>query len=215
MAKIGSYDYPEASINDVVRYAEILVNDFHKKINDINEFASRLGHKSANSGPFSVKLSDMRKFGLMDKREFRSTQRAEIIANPVGNEKQMAIKEMILGVPLFEKLNTRLKTRNPTIEQFKTQLIEVTGNREKASKEAEKIRKIYIGAISHIREGIDKKVSEEGFTEDKLNMGNQKMEQIGEEALLFKSGKVNLVLPKDDSHIDILISVLQKMKSKK
>jgi len=212
MGKLGTFEYPELSVDDAVRYAELLVNEFHKEVKDINEFAVRLGHKSANSGAFFGKLSDMRKFGLVDKKTYRATSRAEVIANPVGNEKQTAIKEMVLSIPLFEKLHSRLKTKNPTIEQFKTQLIEVTGDREKSSKEAEKIRKIYIDAVSYIRE-TQQEQQNEGFG----NMDNGLMPQqtANGELILFRAGKYNLSLPKDDANIDVLISILENMREEK
>jgi len=209
MGKIGTFEYPELKVEEAVKVAEVLVNDFHKQVNDINEFASRLNHKSANSGTFLAKMSDVRRFGLMDKREYRATKRAEILANPVGNEKQQAVKEMIFEIPLFEKLNSRLKTKSPTPEQFRTQLIEITGDREKGSKEAEKIRKIYIDAISHIKEGFSQ---ESSFGE---NMESIQIPTTNEDMIIFRSGKTNLTLDKTDANIEVLISILQNLKSKK
>ena len=101
MGKIGTYEYPELKVEEAIKIAKILVNEFHKQVNDINEFASKLNHKSANSGTFLAKMSDVRRFGLMDKREYKATKRAEIFANPIGNEKQQEIKEMIFEIPLF------------------------------------------------------------------------------------------------------------------
>lgn len=214
MAKLGTYEYPELKVEDAIKIAEILVNEFHKNVNDVNEFANRIGHKSSNSGAFFAKISDVRRFGLMDKREYRATQRAEILANPVGNEKVNAIKDMIFDVPLFEKLNSRLKTKSPTIEQFKTQLIEITNAREKASREAEKIRKIYIDAISHIRGDKVNTNQNNSFEENSFNMENNNQE-INQDLILFRTGKTNLSLEKNDANIDVLISVLQNLKEKK
>ncbi|MFH1971632.1 MAG: hypothetical protein ABIJ05_04595 [Patescibacteria group bacterium] len=212
MGKIGTYEYPELKIEDAVKIAEVLVNEFHKQVNDINEFAMKLNHKSANSGTFLAKMSDVRRFGLMDKREYKATKRAEILANPVGNEKQQAIKDMIFEISLFEKLNSRLKTKSPTTEQFRTQLIEITGDREKGSKEAEKIRKVYIDAISNIKEDQHLEQSNDPFN----NMGQELTQQQGNsELILFRAGSYNLSLPKDDANISVLISILENMKEKK
>jgi len=157
-------------------------------------------------------MGDIRKFGVMDKREYQATKRAEILANPTSpQEKSQEIKEMILGVPLFEKLNSRLKTKSPTIEQFRTQLIEVTGDRENGSKEAEKIRKIYIDAISHIKEGAN----QGDYFPSGEYMDMQNPQTTSENTLIFRSGKTNFVSNKDDTNIDILISILQNLKSKK
>jgi len=212
MGKIGSYEYPEISVEEAIRIAEILVNDFHKKVNDNNEFAVRVGHKSSSSGTFLVKMGDVRKYGLMDKRDYQATKRAEILANPTtAQEKNREIMEMVLSVPLFEKLNSRLKTKSPTIEQFRTQLIEVTGDREKGSKEAEKLRKIYIAATSHIRERVNQ--SDNSLNEE--NMDNLQNPPTAEDVMVFRTGKTNLVLEKNDVNIGVLISVLENLKEKK
>ena len=138
MGKIGNYNYPEVSVSNAIIVAETLVNEFHKEVKDTNEFANRLGHKSSSSGTFLLKMGDVRKFGLMDKRFYRATKIAEVLANPkTPEEKTKIIKEMVLSVPLFEKLNNKLKSKYPPIEQFRTQLMEKTGDRDKGSKERE------------------------------------------------------------------------------
>lgn len=205
MGKIGNYEYPEVSVKEAIRIAEILVNEFHKKVNDINEFANKLGHKSSSSGTYLVKMGDIRRYGLMEKREYSSTKRAEILANPTTpEEKNQEIKEMILSIPLFGKLTSRLKTKSPTIEQFRTQLIEITGDREKGSKEAERIRKLYIDAISYI--GGD--TGEEKITDDKQSK-KRKMEG---DMILLQSEELDISLPKSAANIDVLITILQNLK---
>lgn len=214
MGKIGDYEYPDTNLDECLRIAKILVDDFHSKVNDVNAFANAIGHKSANSGTFLVKIADVRRYGLMDKREYRATNQAEIIGSPKNEaERNETIKNVILSLPLFEKLFKRLKTKNPTIEQFRTQLIELTSDRNKASKEAEKIRKIYIDNISHIRDGEYQDQSSEGFN----NMNDNLMQQptANGELILFRAGKYNLSLPKDDANIDVLISILENMREEK
>jgi hypothetical protein len=120
---------------------------------------------------------------------------------------------MILEIPLFEKLNSRLKTKSPTTEQFRTQLIEITGDREKGSKEAEKIRKIYIDAISHIKE--IKETSSQFEGNNIFNMDNSGQETQGKDLLLFKAGTTNLSLEKNDANIEVLISILKNLKENK
>jgi len=214
MGKIATYDYPEVSVDETIKIAEILVNDFHKKVTDQNNFANKLGHKSSSSGTFLVKMADIRKFGIMDKRDYQATKRAEILANPTTQqEKNQEVKEMVLGVPLFEKLNARLKTKSPTIEQFRTQLIEVTGDREKGNKEAERIRKIYIDAITHIREEQLKEQSTDPF--NNMTQDSTTPQQCNSDLILFRAGCYNLSLPKDDANIQVLITLLENMKTKK
>lgn len=208
MGKIGSFNYPEISVGEALRVADILVNEFHKEVNDNNEFANKIGHKSSSSGTFLVKMGDIRRYGLMDKREYRATKRAEILANPKSlQEKNQAINEMILNVPLFEKLKGRLKTKSPTTEQFRTQLIEIAGDREKGSKEAEKIRKIYIDAISYV--GNSEETNED--SEDKTI----KREKMQGDIILLQSKEIDISLPKSAANIDVLITILQNLKKEK
>jgi hypothetical protein len=211
MGKIGSYDYPEISINEAIKVAEVLVNDFLKQVKDNNEFANRLGHKSAGSGTFLVKMGNIRKYGLMENREYKATKRAEILANPKSpEEKSQAIKDMIFSIPLFNKLNSRLKTKSPSHEQFRTQLMEVTGDREKGSKDAEKIRKIYIDAISHIKN------NQGSFMNNEDTDGEPpKKRKVGTNMISLQSGEVDISLPKSASNIDVIITILQNLKNEK
>jgi len=208
MGKIGSYDYPEISIDETVKIAEVLVDNFHKKVEDNNEFANRLGHKSSSSGTFLVKMGNIRKYGLMEGRKYHATKRSEILANPKNPEEKLKIiKEMIEGIPLFEKLNSRLKTKSPTLEQFRTELIEITGDREKGSKDAEKIRKIYIDAISHIKEDFAAKGDSDGKP--------PKKKKVEEDMILLQTGETDISLPKSAANIDVLITILKNLKEKK
>ena len=205
MGKIGTYDYPEIAVGQAIVVAETLVNEFHKEVKDTNEFANRLGHKSSSSGTFLMKMGDIRKYGLMDKRVYRATKRAEVLANPTNEEEKVqAIKEMILSIPLFEKLNNRLKTKSPTPEQFRTQLIETTGDREKSSRDFEKIRKIYIDAISNIKEG--------GFNESPTDDKRGQKKKVADDMILLQSGEVDISLPKSAGNIEVLKTILENMK---
>lgn len=216
MGKIANYEYPETSIEECLRVARVLIQDFQGKANDLNAFATAIGHKSTNSGTFLNKIADVRKYNLMDKREYRATNLAQIIIHPKDdNEKNSSIKEMIFSVPLFKTLFERLKTKSPTIEQVKIQLIEVTSERDKASKEAEVIRKVYIDAITYIKDTTERQLQSQFGVNDNMDNLAVNLPQGNEDILILRAGKVNLNLPKDDAHIEILISVLENMKTNK
>lgn len=208
MGKIGNYEYPDLSVGEAIRIAEILVKDFKGKVSDLNNFAKAIGHKTHNSGSFYIKLADMRKYGLMDKREVEATNLSEIIANPKdSSERQEAINKAVSNITLFERLKERLKTKNPSLEQFKTQLIEITQDRNKASNQAEKIRKIYIEAMSHTNENI---------TEIKNIDDKQKgIKKVEEHLISLNSGDLNISLPKTTANIEVLITILQNLKKEK
>ncbi len=216
MGKVGIYEYPETNIEECLRVARVLVKDFSGKANDVNAFATAIGHKSTNSGTFLNKIADVRKFNLMDKREYRATNLAQIIIDPKNdNEKNSAIKEMIFTIPLFKSLFDRLKTKSPTVEQVKIQLIDLTSERDKSSKEAEVIRKIYIDAMTYIKDTTDKQISSQERQDNFMENPTTALPPGNEDIMIFRAGKTNLTFPKDDAHIDILISVLETMKISK
>ncbi len=215
MGKIGNYDYPETRIEECLRIAGVLVNEFPNGVNDINAFATAIGHKSANSGGYLVKVADVRKYNLMDKRTYKSTHLADIIANPKNDsEKEDALNKMVFGISLFKLLHDRLRTKSPTVEQLRTQLIDLTSDRNTASKDAEKIRKVYISAMSHIRNenNISQDTNNEG---DNLMDINNSPQKVAEDTITLRTGKTNLTLEKNDANISVLISVLTNLKSKK
>ena len=208
MGKIGSYEYPELSVSEAIRVAEVLVKDFQGKAADLDNFAKAIGHKTYNSGSFYYKLADMRKYGLMDKREVEATPLAEVVATPKDNaEKQEAINKMVSNISLFEKLKERLKTKNPALEQFRTQLIEVSQDRTKASSEAEKIRKIYIEAMSFTNQNIEQTKDED----DKKDKSEHK-KTTSENMISASSGEVYIEMPKDKRYLKVVENLLSNLK---
>lgn len=208
MGKIGSYEYPETKVGECLRVAKILVKEFGKKADNPDAFASGIGHKTANSGAFLFKIGDVRKFNLMDKREYKATNLAEILSDPKnGAEENEALKKMIFGVSLFKILYDKLRTTSPTVEQTRTQLMEITGDRNKSSKEAEKIRKIYISAMTYIRDEFVNKQSND--LEDEMELEET---LTSEGMMLFRFGKEKLQLTKNDTNIEAIISVLKDLK---
>lgn len=215
MGKVGNYDYPETRIDECLRIAKVLVNEFPNGVNDINAFASAIGHKSANSGGYLVKIADVRKFNLMDKRVYGATHLAEIISNPKNDaEKKEALNKMIFSVSLFKLLHDRLRTKSPTIEQLRTQLIDLTSDRNSASKDAEKIRKVYISAMSYVSEDFGKTPSNQN-PEDDFNMNDENENNGSVEDMIFiKAGKMKLSLPLNNINIDLVKNALDGMKTK-
>ena len=83
------------------------------------------------------------------------------------------------------------------------------------NKEAEKIRKIYIDAISNIKEDMGgNQQSQDPFGTSDFNM-EEKNIPSNEDTILFRTGKTNLSFEKNDANIDVLISVLTNLKEKK
>jgi hypothetical protein len=109
MAKIGNSEYPEMSFTDAMSGVESV---WREKITTVDAFAKRLGHASAKSGAFYVKMAALNKFyGLLDqtKTEIGLSERAKrILMGTSEDEKAAATIESILAVPIFRDLYAKL-----------------------------------------------------------------------------------------------------------
>lgn len=211
MAKIGNHEFPEMSIDEAIRAAKILVDDFQGKPNDINNFAEAMGHKSANSGAFFYKVADLRRYGLVESRgDIQATNLAKMIVHPKNNsELQSSINQMIENADAWIILYKRLKTKSPTLEQFRTQLMDITNDREKASKEADRIRKLYIDVILRYKKDEGDSSSDEGNESiSSPNQSTTKEPRIGNNMIEAKSGSVYISIPKNKSSIHIARKLL-------
>src|SRR5690606_21267625 len=99
------------------------------------------------------------------------------------------------------------------LEQFRTQLIEVSQDRNKGSKEAEKIRKIYIEALSHTNESVGSSQENKGSsTRNPRQKGN-----LGENMINANIEDVYIEMPRTLESVEIakqMINILEtKIKS--
>ena len=68
--------------------------------------------------------------------------------------------------------------------------------------------------MTYIKDSTDSQREESNNLGDNMNGSTMALLQGNEDLMIFRAGKINLALPKDDAHIDILISVLNKMRNK-
>lgn len=223
MAKIGTYDYPEYQFGTLLEAITMLVDKFNGQANDEKTFAEAIGHKTETSGAFLLKLADLRKYGLVDKRGITATERAKkIVKYLTPQERQQAINETIMEIRLWKDLFQRIKTKTPVWDDFKISLAELTADRETTIKDGQKIQNLYIDAISNYSEEAqtggapDEQLS---FSYAQKTKGQEvkhsEVVKVSENLIVLRSGETHVSLPRTDNNIEVLISILRNMKEKK
>lgn len=222
MGKIGSYEYPDIQFGTLLKAVEVLHTKFKGKANDEKTFAESLGHKTNKSGGFLMKLADLRKYGLIEKRGIETTQRAKDIFVFVKPEtKKKALNNAIMEIRLWKELYERLETTSPSIEDFKLHLVELTSDTEKVVSQHDNVRNLYIDAMNNFTPNLEINNGNISIKDDKLKDIQQENKQdktdlkVAENLIVFKSGEVDIQLPKNDTNISILINVLNGMKEKR
>lgn len=214
MSKIGSYDYPDTRIVTLLKALEILVKTMNGEAKDEKNFANAIGHKNIRSGGYLQKVADLRRYGFIEKGRFAATANAKKIIQPLSNEeKQNTLNECIMSINLWRDLYGRLKGSVPSPEDFKIHLSEIATDRDRAYKEGDTIRNLYIDALKYYNEGAGKTATGTGSQIGiKKDMG---VEKVSGESLVLKSGETDISLKKTDANIEVLITVLKSLKEKK
>jgi len=153
MGKIGTYDYPENSMSEMLEILKILGEE---KIQRTDLLANRLQHKDAKSGTFLNKLTSMSRYGLLKGQIRADTVTLSELAKKIihykdADEYNDAINEAIRNIKLFDLLYQRLGDKQPN-DNFWVDLVETTGvDRELAKKEEYKVSKIYKDALQYLK----------------------------------------------------------------
>jgi len=220
MGKIGNYEVPDVKFQTILKATETLVETLNGSISDEKTFIEALGHSSRN-GTYLQKVSDMRKYKLLSSRGITATDLAKKIIRPLSqNEKKEAMNKSIESVELWRELFKRMGRKELEEEKFRLQLSEITGDREKAYKQAGNILSLYKDILQYYDDNLtkstEKYISKE---EDKELVGNDDMEnqipQVKEGKILLKFDGSNVLLDKNDTNIGVLINILEGLKEKK
>lgn len=213
MSKIGSYDYPDTQIGTLLKALEILVKTFKGETKEEGTFAKAIGHSNTKSGGYLQKVADLRRYGFMEKGRFTVTANGKKIIQPLyPEEKQTALNEGIMGITLWKDLYDRLNGAIPSPEDFKIHISEITGDRDRAYKEGDKIRNLYIDALKYYNEGADKTAKKNSSQSDKkIDKGNEE-EKVPEQLIVLRSGETDVSMKKTEANINILISILTELK---
>ena len=216
MANIGNYEAPQFKFSTILKGTEKLVEILKGSVADEKNFITALGYKSKN-GAYLTRVSDMRKYGLLSDRGISATDLANRIIKPLTQkEKRDAINESINNISLWRELMRRIGKKDVDEEDFRLQLSEITGDRDKAYKSANSIFVLYRDILQHYYEKLPKNTEKYMSNKKEENMvGDESVDsqtQIGEEKILLRFKDSNVLLDKNDANIDILKSILDGLK---
>ena len=115
--------------------------------------AKVLGHKTDKSGGFISKLADLRAYGLLTKRGIKVTDLGKKLTyDPSDEERNKALKEVLLNVPLWKELYSKFGKTPPT-SNFWVKLTEITGlEAPDAQKIEESVRNAYLADFQYLKE---------------------------------------------------------------
>ena len=152
MPQIGTLEYPDTSIDDVIESAKKIARQFKSAEFDRAALAAALGYKNARSGTFNARLADLRRFGIVDGRAdgIRATDLAQRIAAPATqDEYAAAVSEAAFRIPLYKVLYEHYQGETPSEEDLFATLLNITkADRIDAQKQAGRIKTLFGEVVS-------------------------------------------------------------------
>ena len=161
--KVGKYDIPNIRLHPTLFEAtKTLYEKFgSEEAPDQLTVANLLGHKTDKSGAFISKLADLRAYGLITSRGLKVTDLGKKLTyDPSDEERNNALKEALLNIPLWKELYSRFGRTLPT-SNFWVELTKITGLEAPEAKRIEEIvRNAYLADFQYLKE--EKKPEGEG-----------------------------------------------------
>lgn len=141
--KVGGYSIPRYDFSTALENAEVLVNDFNGEINNHDNFAQAIGHSTSNSGAYSRKRGDMKKFGLVDS-SWSATDLAQRLVHPKSGEQERKAKfEALQNIDLLKELYDYMDGEKPG-DEFWIKISEVADTTPAEAKDVEeKVKSFY------------------------------------------------------------------------
>lgn len=174
MAKIGGYRYPDdLDPDEAEEFINVLVNEFGGVAENREAFAQAAGHKTKNSGAFTRKVADARKYGLMTPRgDYTATDLGFDLANPEDETARRKAKfEMLHNIELLGDTYQELNGKTPPNEFWRV-LGEIADTNPKESREAaDRVEFLY---RSMLRAEVDE--DPEGEDTDSTSPGSEESE---------------------------------------
>lgn len=172
--KVGKYDIPDMRLFPLLYEATKKLYEHFKSEEavDILTVANLLGHKTDKSGAFIRKLACLRAYGLIEKRGVKVTELGKKLTYGASEEERNdALKEAILNIPLWKEFYTRWGVNLPS-SNFWVELTKIAGLEAPDAKRLEEIvRNAYLDDIRYLK--VEKKPEEEGIemvSEAKVDM---------------------------------------------
>ncbi len=214
MSKIGSYNYPDRKIAEILEAIRLIKDKLKGNMASIETIALALGYKGVNNGAFQHKLNDLKKYGLIEGRgkEMGLSELAKTILAPHNkNEETAAYKEMVLKVPLWRDLYEKYGS-SPS--DLNIALSNLTGaDRLAIEGIKENVGKLYIDAVSKISNDIS---NVKGRNMDIDTQYNEPKNKTAESVIRLEAIKydVNLTFPAESDSIELIENTLKFLKKK-
>lgn len=141
--KVGGYSIPRYDFSTALENVEVLVNDFNGEIKKHDNFAKAIGHSTSNSGAYSRKRGDMKKFGLVDSG-WNATSLAQKLVHPKSEKQEQEAKfEALQNIDLLKELYDYMDGEKPG-DEFWIKISEVTDTTPAKAKDVEKnVKSLY------------------------------------------------------------------------
>ena len=209
MGKLNGYDYPDIKLSDAIELANNLKNKLRGEASNVNALAVAWGHKDANNGTFRGKLASMNKYGFLEgKGRVKLSQLAQrIVSNINEADKQEALKQVVFKIPLWKEINVMYGS-NPTVQDIRLALQNITKVEPLiAEQEADKISKLYMDAVSYIKDGVNMNTPQMFGTQSQASIMESDIHQIDFEG-------IHIRIPKENESIETAIQLLEMLKKK-
>jgi hypothetical protein len=197
--KVGKYDIPNIRLHPTLFEAtKTLYEKFtSEEAPDQLTVANLLGHKTDKSGAFISKLADLRAYGLITSRGLKVTDLGKKLTyDPSDEERNNALKEALLNIPLWKELHSRFSKTLPTSD-FWVELTKITGLEAPDAKRLEEnVRNAYLADFQYLKEEKKSEKGGKGMDEqDKFDTSGAKPSTL--EELKF-GDNVRIWLPKEN-----------------
>lgn len=210
MVSRSDVSYPEMDVSDAIRIAEKVVRQLKSLTFTKEALAQAIGLSTSNSGAFTHKLADLRKYGIIEGKldDLRASELAKVIAIPKNvEERKNAVKTMVLGVPIYKELLDHFGERVPTEDELMSFLLTKT-DRLSASSMTNKVKKLYTEVLNQIggQEAYSLRESETSKMQDEEPM------ESSSGKFILKWEDIDIKLKSDD--LESINAILQLLTSK-
>jgi hypothetical protein len=178
------------------------------EVSDLNEVATALGHTSAKSGAFLLKLTALRAYGLIDGRgKIHVSELGASLAYPKDrSEEEKTLERAVTNIPLWKELYLRFGATLPK-QGFAEELAKITGaTLEEAKAKEEWIRRAY-------HEDLLPLASKPSAREENLYQ-QKKVEEKLSGYIEFTAGEIHLKLPLTKEGVEAVEAALAILKSR-
>jgi hypothetical protein len=208
--RIGRYSVPPIrlypTLIDAIRRLYSRFQD--NEVSDLNEVATALGHTSAKSGAFLLKLTALRAYGLIDGRgKIHVSELGASLAYPKDrSEEEKTLERAVTNIPLWKELYLRFGATLPK-QGFAEELAKITGaTLEEAKAKEEWIRRAYQDDLLPL-------ASKPSAREENLYQ-QKKVEEKLSGYIEFTAGEIHLKLPLTKEGVEAVEAALAILKSR-